>query len=479
MSSVRAGDMERSRKRKSRIRPSDQTFLRTGLAGVRPGAVLLIGASTLIAALILVFRFSVGATLGATMETALVVSGLVSAWFIWARSACTRQVSDFLLLGAVLTLTLSRFTFFAAPAMLRSQPSAYEAAVPLLAHLEVAVLFAAAALTHRSFVATRRLATFLLATPLAVVAAVAIGALLLGGASTWFGPAHNGSTVKAQAVALTVPVVVVMLVAAAGFVHSALRQRRAATGLLAAAAILLAAAWSRWLVVPVVTPNSVSGRMCLCAGAFWLILLFAFNSHTRLQRAQAEEATALERRQLICDLHDGMAQDLAFIATYAERLVQDFGPDHPLTVAARRALAASRGLIIDLSASDAPSTAAALRAVADELSTCHGVCVTVEADGMDLTGRTREAVVRIAREAIVNAVKHGQATHIAVTLETRGDEFTLRISDDGCGLTNGVSADAHRGIGLRAMRERAAAVGGALLVTEQSDGGTAVEAVVS
>jgi signal transduction histidine kinase len=174
-----------------------------------------------------------------------------------------------------------------------------------------------------------------------------------------------------------------------------------------------------------------------------------------------------------------MAQDLAFIATYAERLVQDFGPDHPLTVAARRALAASRGLIIDLSASDAPSTAAALRAVADELSTCHGVCVTVEADGMDLTGRTREAVVRIAREAIVNAVKHGQATHIAVTLETRGDEFTLRISDDGCGLTNGVSADAHRGIGLRAMRERAAAVGGALLVTEQSDGGTAVEAVVS
>ena len=114
-------------------------------------------------------------------------------------------------------------------------------------------------------------------------------------------------------------------------------------GLLGAAAILLAAAWSDGLLVPVLTPNSVPGRVCLGVGAFGLILLFAFKSHRHLQRAQAEEATAAERRRLVCDLHDGMAQDLAFIATYAERLVPDLGPENPLTVAARRALAASRG----------------------------------------------------------------------------------------------------------------------------------------
>ena len=181
----------------------------------------------------------------------------------------------------------------------------------------------------------------------------------------------------------------------------------------------------------------------------------------------------------MCDLHDGMAQDLAFIATYAERLVQDFGAEHPLTVAARRALGASRGFINDLSASDAPTTAAALGAVANELSIRHSVSVTVEANGEDLTARTREAVVRIAREAIVNAVQHGQAQHIAVTLETHDDEFTLRISDDGRGLRNGVSANAGRGFGLRAMRERAEAIGGELVVSERSGGGTAVEALVS
>jgi signal transduction histidine kinase len=174
-----------------------------------------------------------------------------------------------------------------------------------------------------------------------------------------------------------------------------------------------------------------------------------------------------------------MAQDLAFIATYAERLVQDFGTEHPLTVAARHALAAARGFITDLSASDAPNTASALRAVADELSIRHDVCVTVEANGEDLTSRTREAVVRIAREAIVNAVKHGHAQHIAVTLETHGDEFTLRISDDGRGLEKEVSADPRPGYGLRAMRERAEAVGGDLVVRERSGGGAAVEALVS
>jgi signal transduction histidine kinase len=117
--------------------------------------------------------------------------------------------------------------------------------------------------------------------------------------------------------------------------------------------------------------------------------------------------------------------------------------------------------------------------VADELSIRHGVRVTVEADAEDISAGKREAVVRIAREAIVNAVQHGQAQHIVVSLETRGDQLTLRVIDDGRGLRHGVAAGSHRGFGLRAMRERAEATGGHLVVDERSEGGTAVEAVVS
>jgi signal transduction histidine kinase len=441
---------------------------------------VLIGACTLLAALIPIFRFSVEqATLRAAIETLLIGSGLVSVWFIWIRSTRTRQVSDFLLLAALATLTLVQFVFCAGPVMLGSHSSDYEAAVPLIAHLQVGLMFAAAALTPPYLTATRRQATVLLATPVVAVAAVAVGGLVLGGDAAWFGSDHDGSTTAGQVVALTVPGVGLMLVAAVGFVRSVFRQWDFMMGLLGGAAILLAAAWSLSPSGFGLVANPVSGRESLFLGAFGLILLFAFHSHAQLQRRQADEATAMERRRFACDLHDGIAQDLAFIATYSEHLVQDFGPEHPLTVAARRALAASRGVIADLSASDAPNATAALRAVADELSVRHGACVTVEADGQDVTPRAREAVVRIAREAIVNAVQHGHAQHIAVELKTRGDECRLRISDDGCGLRNGVSADAHRGIGLRAIRDRAEAVGGDLVVRDRSEGGAAVEAVVS
>jgi signal transduction histidine kinase len=470
-----------SRQQGAGILPGGQAIFRNGSAGVRPATFALIGSSTLLAALILVFRFSVhAATLRATIETALILFGDVSAWLIWVRSTRTRHVSDFLLLVAVFKLTLAQFVYFAAPAMLGSHSPDFEATVPLLARLEVAVLFAAAALMRRRLVATRRQATILLGAPVLGGAAVAVGALLIYGDGAWFGPnAHPESTITAQAVALTLPSVFFMLVAAVGFVRSVLKRRNMMMAPLGAAAVLLAAAWSHSLPVSGLTADSVSGRECLCAGAFALILLFAFDSHKQLRRAQADELAGAERRRLVGDLHDGMAQDLAFIATYAERLARDFGAEHPLTVAARRALAASRGVITDVSASDAPTAAAALRAVADELSSRHGVRVTVEADGEDLTASKREAVVRIAREAIVNAVQHGQAQHIAVSLDSRGDELTLRISDDGRGLRKAASADPHRGLGLRAMRERAHAIGGDLTVDERSDGGTSVEAVVS
>jgi signal transduction histidine kinase len=471
----------RSRKKTAGIRPSGHAALRDESAGSRPAALALVGSSILLATLILIFRFSVeAATLRAAIETALVLFGLVSAWFIWVRCTSTRQVCDFLLLGAVLALTLAQFVFFAGPAMLGSHSPDCEAAVPLIAHLLAAVTLAAAAVVPRRLVATRRQATVLLATPVVGAAAVAFGALLISGDEAWFGPdGQLEPAMTAHVVALTLAGVLFMLVAAAGFARSVLKQRKMIMGLLWGAAVLLAAAWSQSLPVPGLTADSVSGRECLSAGAFGLILLFAFNSHTRLRRAQADELTAAERRRLVRDLHDGMAQDLAFIATYAERLRQDFGPEHPLTVAARRALAASRGVIADISASEAPNAAAALRAVADELAVRHGVRITVEAEGGDLTASKREAVVRIAREAIVNAVQHGKAHHISVSLETRDGKQTLRIIDDGRGLRKRVSADSHRGFGLRAMRERAEAAGGHLVVDQRSDGGTAVEAVVS
>jgi signal transduction histidine kinase len=195
----------------------------------------------------------------------------------------------------------------------------------------------------------------------------------------------------------------------------------------------------------------------------------------RAERAAAAEG---ERRRLARDLHDGIAQDLAFIAAYGEQLAPDLGATHPLVVASRRALATSRGAILDLSGKSTASVGEALRAVSEELSARHGVKIVVEADDADVGGREREEVVRIAREAMVNAIKHGGAGTIVARFRTDGPHLSLVVTDDGRGLDPAsrlTQGEGHIGHGLRTMRERATAIGGKLTIRRRAEGGTAVE----
>jgi signal transduction histidine kinase len=257
-------------------------------------------------------------------------------------------------------------------------------------------------------------------------------------------------------------------------------------GILGSSLIVLAASWVYGALVPDLTASSVSGREALRMAAYGLILAAALMSRAHQQRAEASEAAVRERRRLVRDLHDGMAQDLAYIAAHGERLARDLGPEHPIAIAARRALAASRGAVLDLSASDAPNTREALHAVAEELSVRHGIHVCVVADGDDLTADEREAVVRIAREAIVNAAQHGGARNVEVSLRAQGGKLALSVWDDGHGLRkeardipSGGPQDSHNGYGLKAMRERAEAMGGEFNTRSPACGGTAVEVLVS
>jgi signal transduction histidine kinase len=230
--------------------------------------------------------------------------------------------------------------------------------------------------------------------------------------------------------------------------------------------------------MPGLTTDSLSGGEYLRAGAYALILIVALRMRVLQNRMEQRDAAVRERRRLIGDLHDGMAQDLAFIAAYAEKLTRDLGPDHPMVVAARRALAFSREAIVDLAASDAPTASEALQALADELSTRHGVQVELQIEGEDLPAAEREAVVRIAREGIVNAVRHGDAKCIAVSLHAHGRALALTIADDGPGLNRDLGSHTQSGYGLRAMRQQAESIGGELRLRPASAGGLNVELTV-
>ncbi|MGD1072223.1 MAG: sensor histidine kinase [Bryobacteraceae bacterium] len=79
------------------------------------------------------------------------------------------------------------------------------------------------------------------------------------------------------------------------------------------------------------------------------------------------------------------------------------------------------------------------------------------------------ALYRCAQECIANIFRHSQASRVEFRLRTEGDTVGLRVSDNG----KGIAADAgDRGIGLRAMREHVALLGGAVVVDSESVKGT-------
>ena len=288
------------------------------------------------------------------------------------------------------------------------------------------------------------------------------------------------STTRCE-LAVNVVAAIVLLVSGFAFLR---RARRGAIrcALLAGASFLLAGARLQYLAIPAVATNWISPREGLRLAAYAMLLASAYWEYARAHRAEAVAAISSERERIARELHDGLAQDLVCIAAQSQRLGVELQREHPLMVAARNALATSRGVIADLSASTAPTTEAALRVIADDLRHRHGLEIDVRVEmttalggSNDLDLVDREHIVRIAREAIVNAALHGRARRVDVLLSgTGGGDLVMRITDDGWGI-----ADAHGcGMGLRTMRARAAALGGHLSAHSGPAGGTQLEVTV-
>jgi signal transduction histidine kinase len=102
--------------------------------------------------------------------------------------------------------------------------------------------------------------------------------------------------------------------------------------------------------------------------------------------------------------------------------------------------------------------------------------VTFEGPVDAATSQTvREHLVPTLREALSNAVRHAQATRVAIELAVAGDELTLCVVDNGVGVRDGH----HGGRGLGNMTERALALGGRCTLRPAPGGGTVVEWRVS
>src|SRR5690606_7923162 len=92
-----------------------------------------------------------------------------------------------------------------------------------------------------------------------------------------------------------------------------------------------------------------------------------------------------------------------------------------------------------------------------------------------LPAAQEEAVLRVAQEALHNALRHAEADRVDVTLDRRGCGAVLRVTDDGSGFDPRTVRRAGRHLGLVSMRDRASGVGGRLSVESEPGKGTTIE----
>jgi len=212
-------------------------------------------------------------------------------------------------------------------------------------------------------------------------------------------------------------------------------------------------------------------RLCFC-----LTLTAGIVAELRAATRRVVEMAVLEeRRRFARDLHDGVAQELSFIATELNDMPDALHPSLPwLRSAAARGLFESRRAIEALTTPTDRPLAAAIAAAVEDLTSRSGTSIRLSLDEtIQTTSAEREAMLRVVREATTNAIRHGRAKLILISLDQRDGLPRLEIADDGTGFDT--SHASQRGFGLTSMRERAAASGGTLSVRSSPGHGTTVE----
>jgi signal transduction histidine kinase len=208
-------------------------------------------------------------------------------------------------------------------------------------------------------------------------------------------------------------------------------------------------------------------------------------TNARLYERSRELTITEERTRLAHELHDAVSQklfSLRLTAQAAARLV-DRDPARAkeelrqVTALAAEAADELRAAVVELrpAALDEDGLVATLRTHVQVLDRAHTAHVTFTGHGLRaLPAAQEEAVLRVAQEALHNALRHSAATHVDVTLRRAGAGAELRVTDDGAGFDPRAVHRAGRHLGLVSMRDRASGVGGTLTVESAPGEGTTI-----
>jgi signal transduction histidine kinase len=254
-----------------------------------------------------------------------------------------------------------------------------------------------------------------------------------------------------------------------------------------------------FLGVPIVAPEGVIGAFYLTekAGASdfshgdqELIELLAAHAaiaitNARLYEQSRELSILAERNRLALDLHDAVSQKLFGLVLNAEVAGTLLARDPSaaaeqvarLQVLAQEALDELRALVFELRPPDLErdGLCEALRKHVEVLRRVGERQIDLDVpDTLPVDPERDAEVLRIAQEALQNALRHAAADRVAVRLERAEHGLLLEVEDDGVGFDPAAAGLRARRLGLTSMEERAERIGGRLSIRSSVGAGTIV-----
>jgi signal transduction histidine kinase len=213
----------------------------------------------------------------------------------------------------------------------------------------------------------------------------------------------------------------------------------------------------------------------LRTGSYVLLLVGASREIQQYWSAQARAAVLDDRRRLARELHDGVVQELSYIRLEV-RMVEMKDLQARILAACDRATDEARAAVDALGRTPEEPLGVVLHRAARQVAERYDAVLEVELDD-SITAKVehRHTLVRITREAVSNAVRHGHGSRVRLRLvRDRTGRRRLLVQDDGMGFDAADAARTSTGFGLTSMRERACGIDGCLEISSAPGQGTTV-----
>lgn len=415
------------------------------------------------------------------LDTVDACVALLLTYLLWGRFRRSRRLQDLVLAQALFVLAAAGTVPPAVVALLdldRPAPGADWSALTM--RLTAALLLVVAALVGRHRFLPRGAwpwaALPLVAMAIMVVALWLVGDLLSPAVPENPPASATHPVVSGHPLLLAGQAVgaLAFAVASVGFTVRAVRSHDALLLWLGPACAL--GAWARvnYFLFPSLYTDWVYTGDLLRTASYAVLLVGAAQEIREYWSAWALATVLDDRRRLARELHDGVVQELGYIRSAAHEALPDETVREDLVGACDRALDEARAAVDALGRSSDEPLGFVLHRSARQVADRYGGRVLVDLDdSLHVDEARRHALMRITREAVSNAIRHGKAPSVRVRLEREPHGGRLVVDDDGCGFEV-AAADKSTGYGLTSMRERAVALPGSFDLTSAKGRGTTV-----